>query len=219
MALDDRQAPPAGLHPKFCAHVVSTYTPPVMDWLEVWVGRSHDRQREAMRLLLAQSHPEEGASILAAAQSLGLDYTETCKELTYRLRAGKVWQPPPFLPNWSKEGRPRVPVEERRYLAHPCTNAACSGRGAGAGGRKTRERVVLASHILWTPETPTGVLCPSCRQSPAIPGCRSPPPTSISGVVTAASVSQGDERSSPPGSGIEDRPCAAIHARQVDLPR
>lgn len=33
-----------------------------------------------------------------------------------------------------------------------------------------REATVLATHILWTPETPGGVMCPACRQIPGLPG-------------------------------------------------
>lgn len=149
------------------AHIRRTYSTADFVFGETWVGRDHSRQRLAMDLLLRVGDPATGLPLLDAAEHLGLNYRQTCTELTYHLRAGKVSQPPPFTTNWTRTSA--TPIEERKVLAHPCTNPACRARGGGAGGRRMREAVVLATHVLWTPETPSGVLCPACRQAPGMP--------------------------------------------------
>lgn len=153
---------------KWDEHIRTTYTSQVFVFSETWVGRNHTAQRDVMDLLLGLDDATEGLPFLDAAAHLGLTAEQTCAELTYNRRAGKAQQPPPFLTNWTRTSK--TPIRDRRIFARDCTNSACPGRGAGAGGRRMREAVVLATHVLWTPETPGGVLCPACRQAPDLPG-------------------------------------------------
>lgn len=154
-------------------HVRQTYSRAEFVFAETWVGRNHTRQRTAMDALVALDDAATGLPVLDAVEDLGLDYRKTCQELTYRLRAGKVSQPPPFVTNWTRTSK--TPIEDRKVFARECTNPACRARGGGAGGRRMRKAVVLATHVLWTPETPDGVMCPACRQTPALPGVVFPP--------------------------------------------
>lgn len=81
-----------------------TYSSTQFVFSETWVGRDHNLQRTAMDALISLDDAAAGLPILDAVEHLGLDYRKTCEQLTYRLRAGKATQPPPFITNWHSHG-------------------------------------------------------------------------------------------------------------------
>ena len=77
-------------------------------------------------------------------------------------------RPPVFKTNFLRV--PRLAFDDRRLLAKlHCDNPVCPERGGGVGGKAVQARIVVATHILWAPEVPTGALCPHCRTMPGHP--------------------------------------------------
>ncbi len=160
-----------GLDPAYVNWIIHTYTQNI-PWGESWTSSTWTLERKLANLILNQPDPAQGIPILQACTELGVDY-DTLVALT---RSGSIhnsgWRTPPlFTRNWN---RGEIGIQQRRLCLPTCPHPDCPARGAGSDDPTLANATVLASHILHTPETPDGTLCPACRRMPSNPSVHFP---------------------------------------------
>ena len=161
----------ADLDDSYVQWIIDTYTTD-MPWGLSWATNNWTLERKLVNLILTQPDPTNGIPILNAAGELGVDY-DTLVALTRPTRRPALgWECPAlFKRTWRLH---ELPIDQRHLLLHTCPHLDCPGRGAGSNEPELANKTILASHILHTPETPDGILCPHCRRMPSNPDVRFP---------------------------------------------
>ena len=159
---------PADVDPNFVQHIINTYFGAGFNvWPESWTPEDWKLSRTVMSLL-ASADPVDGLPVKQLMTRTGASYNDIMRLAGPGAKQSQgMRRPPLFATNFDRH----VDYDDRHLaVSARCENQRCPERGGGgAGSRGLKNRVVLATHVLWVPEIPAGVLCVHCRTMPGLP--------------------------------------------------
>jgi hypothetical protein len=138
---------PAGLEPAYARHIVATYRNPDF----AWDHRYHALDCTLRQQLIDAVHAAGGCLTMAEAIERLAGTKVDNPRISNFTRTQHLGDAPPWPPclqrrgNWARQ----APRTARSLATHTCPH--CGGR---------------ATKAVRTPETPNGLLCPTCRRTP-----------------------------------------------------
>lgn len=144
-------------------HIVEVYSDPAFAWGESWTASTWDLHRRALDYITSQPNSSQGVDLVTLQREL-----EAPRDLLVTLAAERQKPKPTSSPaasqpavlnrNWKRLQREITDID-RRLIPKPCPHEDCPGiDDTGATS--------FASHVLYVPENPQGLLCPVCMRAP-----------------------------------------------------